>query len=394
MTDKDFYYEYLGLPSRHASAIEMVDAGGIYLYSREGKKYVDLVSGVSVNNVGHKNPFIIEAVQRQAAQYMHLMVYGEFVQSPQVRLARMLAGRLPEGLDVSYFVNSGSEAIEGALKLAKRYTGRPELVAFRNAYHGGTQGALSILGNERLKNAFRPLMPGVRFLDFNDVSQLHQITGKTACVVVESIQAEAGIILPEKGFLQALQQRCKETGSLLILDDIQMGFGRTGRMFSFETFDFQPDILCLAKAMGSGMPIGAFISSREIMRSLTFNPELGHITTFGGHPVSCAAAIANIEFLEANNIIPQVEEKGKRFVEALLHHPEIAEIRQKGLMLGIEMKHPEKADRIMQNLLQNGLIVDRFLFRSTAFRIAPPLTITQPEIEMVTGKVLKSLENL
>ncbi len=392
MTDKDLYYQYLGLPSLNASAIEMVDAEGIYVFSREGKKYVDLVSGVSVNNIGHKNPDIIEAVQRQAAKYMHLMVYGEFVQSPQVRLAKMLSERMPEGLDVSYFVNSGSEAVEGALKLAKRYTGRAEVIAFRSAYHGGTHGALSILGNERLKNAFRPLVPGVRFLDFNDFSQLEKITEATACVVAESIQAEAGIILPAAGFLQALQKRCRETATLLILDDIQMGFGRTGRMFSFETFDFQPDIICLAKAMGGGMPLGAFVSSEEIMRSLTFAPELGHITTFGGHPVSCAAAIANIEFLEERNIIPQVEDKGKLIEEALLHHPEIAEIRRKGLMLAVEMKHPHKTDRIMKNLLQNGLIVDRFLFRKTAFRIAPPLTITEEEIEMVIRKVLKSLE--
>jgi acetylornithine/succinyldiaminopimelate/putrescine aminotransferase len=392
MTNKDLYYQHLGLPSTQASALEIVDAEGIYLTEKSGKKYIDLVSGVSVNNIGHKNSKIIEAVQRQAADYMHLMVYGEFVQSPQVQLAKMLSDRLPEGLDVSYFVNSGSEAIEGALKLAKRYTGRSEMIAFRNAYHGGTHGALSILGNERLKSAFRPLLPDIRFLDFNVFEQLNKITEKTACVIVESIQAEAGIILPAEGYLKALQKRCNETGTLLILDDIQMGFGRTGKLFSFENYEFVPDILCLAKAMGGGMPIGAFVSSLEMMRSLTFQPELGHITTFGGHPVNCAAAIANIEFLEENDIVSQVNEKGRLFVEALKNHTEIQSIRRQGLMLGLDVKHPGKMNQIMDNFLHNGLIVDRFLFRSTAFRIAPPLTIKEKEIEEVIEKVLRSLD--
>ncbi len=392
MLNKDIYYQHLGLPSTQASALEIVDAEGIYLTEKSDKKYIDLVSGVSVNNIGHKNRKIIEAVKNQAEKYMHLMVYGEFVQSPQVQLAKMLSDRLPAGLDVSYFVNSGSEAIEGALKLAKRYTGRSEIVAFRNAYHGGTHGALSILGNEKLKSAFRPLLPDVRFLDFNDFTQISHITEKTACVVVESIQAEAGIILPRKGYLKAIKEQCEKTGTLLILDDIQMGFGRTGKLFSFENYDFVPDILCLAKAMGGGMPIGAFVSSEKIMRTLTFKPELGHITTFGGHPVNCAAAIANIEFVEENNILQEVERKGQYFVEALQNHPEIVDIRQKGLMLGLDVRYPEKMDQIMDNFLQNGLIVDRFLFKNTAFRIAPPLIITEEEIQLVIRKVIQSLE--
>ncbi|MEN8226133.1 MAG: aspartate aminotransferase family protein, partial [Bacteroidota bacterium] len=294
---RDLYFQHMGLPSARPLAIEVEKASGLYFYDTDGKRYTDLVSGVAVSNIGHRHPRVLEAINSQLDKYMHLMVYGEYIQSPQVKLAKKLSDQLPGKLDAVYFVNSGSEAIEGALKLAKRHTGRTEVVAFKDAYHGGTAGALSILGNEKLKYAFRPLIPDIRFLTFDDEQTLSEISEKTACVVLECIQAEAGIILPGKEFIKKLRQRCDETGALLIVDDIQMGFGRTGKLFSFEHYGLTPDILCLAKAMGGGMPIGAFISSREIMDDLTFNPELGHITTFGGHPVSCAAALAGLEVI-------------------------------------------------------------------------------------------------
>jgi len=322
------------------------------------------------------------------------MVYGEFIQSPQVKLAEALTGVLPPQLHSTYFVTSGSEAVEGAMKLAKRYTGRTEVIAFRNAYHGGTQGALSIAGNESIKNSFRPLIPDISFLEFNNFKNLEKISGKTACVVAETIQAEAGIILPEEGFMEALRDRCSATGALLVIDDVQMGMGRTGKMFSFEHYGFVPDILCLAKAFGAGMPLGAFISSKEIMNCLTFNPELGHITTFGGHPVSCAAALASINYLTSTKIFESAEYKAGIFIKRLSDHPKIKEIRHKGLMLAIELDSPASAQKLIQVFLQNGLIADSFLFRPQAFRIAPPLIITEEEIHLTCDRILKSLDLL
>jgi acetylornithine/succinyldiaminopimelate/putrescine aminotransferase len=290
-----------------------------------------------------------------------------------------------------YLVNSGSEAIEGAMKLAKRFTGRTEVAAFYNAYHGSTQGALSILGNENLKNAFRPLIPDIRFLEFNNLEGLEKISKKTACVVVETIQAEAGIILPETGFLETLSGRCKETGTLLITDDVQMGFGRTGKLFSFEHYNFVPDILVLAKAMGGGMPIGAFIASKEIMDSLAFYPELGHITTFGGHPVSCAAALASLEVLQKDGLIFSAEKKGEILAEAIGSHPLVREIRWKGLILGIEISDGRKRNELTEAMLENGVIIDWFLFHPCTFRIAPPLTITEEECRFAGELLIKSL---
>jgi acetylornithine/succinyldiaminopimelate/putrescine aminotransferase len=336
------FEKYLGVPSARPMGIEIKFAEGIHLFGPGGEKYTDLVSGVSVSNVGHRHPDVVRAIQEQLDQYMHLMVYGEMIQSPQVKLAEALCNALPVRLNAVYYVNSGSEAIEGAMKLAKRYTGRHEVISFLDAYHGGTHGALSIMGNEVLKGAFRPLIPGTRLLKFNDLDGLALVTERTACVVVESIQAEAGVILPEKGFLEALRKRCSETGCLLILDDIQMGFGRTGRLFSFEHFDFVPDILCLAKGMGGGMPIGAFIASREIMDTLTFNPELGHITTFGGHPVCCAAALANLKVILKYDLTRDALKKGRLFSKLLEDHPLVREIRYAGLMMAVELSYPEK----------------------------------------------------
>jgi acetylornithine/succinyldiaminopimelate/putrescine aminotransferase len=322
------------------------------------------------------------------------MVYGELVQSPQVRLAGLMAETLPENLQAVYFVNSGSEAIEGALKLAKRHTGRTGIAAFRNAYHGGTHGALSISGDERLKNAFRPLLPDISTLEFNRFEDLDKINASTACVVAETIQAEAGIVLPEKGFLEALRKRCDETGALLVFDDIQMGMGRTGRLYSFEHFGIAPDILCLAKAFGGGMPLGAFISSRDIMDRLTYDPELGHITTFGGHPVSCAAALASLKILRNSPMIAEAESKAQLFIDAVGGHPAVRSIRHKGLMIGVDLESTVAMERMMKAMVTNGLISDSFLFRPHAFRIAPPLTISEEEIGLACERLLASLDSI
>ena len=393
-TLRELFFRHMGLPSRRPLAIEVERAEGIYFFDKDGKRYTDLVSGVAVSNVGHRHPRVLHAIQGQLDKYMHLMVYGEYIQSPQVKLAQKLSSLLPENLDAVYFVNSGSEAIEGALKLAKRHTGRPGVVAFRNAYHGGTAGALSILGNERLKQAFRPLIPDVGFLDFNDAGMLDRISVNTACVVIECIQAEAGIILPEKEYLRKVRERCNKTGALLIIDDIQMGFGRTGSLFSFDHYGIVPDILCLAKGMGGGMPIGAFISSREIIDKLTFEPEVGHITTFGGHPVSCAAALANLEVILDEKLTDAAVKTGELFYTGLRGHSKIKEIRYKGLMMGVELENEAITNELIDIFLEEGLISDRFLFRPSAFRIAPPLTITQEQAEETIQSIIACLDRL
>ena len=380
MTNRELFYKYLGLPSFTPLGLEVARAEGIRLFDPEGKAYIDLVSGITVSNIGHRHPKVLQAMRDQMDKYLYLNVYGEVIQSPQVELATKLAGLLPPALQSVYFVNSGSEAVEGAMKLAKRHTGRTEVIAFKNAYHGSTQGALSILGHESLKQAFRPLIPDIRFLRFNDTDDLEQITSRTACVVAETIQAEAGIILPKDGFLQQLRERCNETGTLLVIDDVQMGLGRTGRMFSFEHYGIVPDILVLAKALGGGLPLGAFISSREIMSSLAHDPALGHITTFGGHPLSCAAALASLHVILEEKLTEQAEAKGLIFEKALSGHPAIKEIRRKGLVLGVELKDPGNPSELLQKFLVHGLVTDWFLFSPATFRIAPPLTITEEEI--------------
>lgn len=380
LTNRQLFSLHLGLPAVVYNPVEIVSAKGIYLYDDQGNTYVDLVSGVSVSNLGHLHPRVVNAIKDQLDRYMHVMVYGKFVQSPQVKLAARLAGLLPDKLQSVYFVNSGSEAIEGAIKLAKRVTGRTEMVSFKNAYHGGTAGALSLLGSETLKNAFRPLLPDTRMLDFNQLDQMEQISERTACVIIEPIQAEAGIILPNPGYLAALRKKCDVTGAMLVFDEIQMGFGRTGRLFAFEHEGVVPDILCIAKAMGGGMPIGAFISSRDNMLSLTHHPELGHITTFGGHPVSCAASLAAIEVLVDERLIEQADEKGKLFTDSLIRLRHVTAIRQAGLMLAVELESEAILDDIMKKFSENRIIVDRFLFNSKSFRIAPPLNIEKSEI--------------
>ena len=394
LTNRQLFLQLMALPSVEPEALEVVKAKGIYLFTDKSEKYIDLVSGVSVSNVGHLHPKVVEAVKAQLDDYMHLMVYGKYIQSPQVKLAGLMAEHLPEQLNSVFFVNSGSEAIEGALKLAKRITGRTEIISFKNAYHGSTHGALSVLGNEEMKYAYRPLLPDVRFVRFNEKEDLNQITEKTACVIVEPIQAEAGIILPKDDYLKALRMRCDETNTLLIFDEVQMGFGRTGKLFAFENFDVVPDILCLAKGMGGGMPIGAFVSSKENMHKLTFNPALGHITTFGGHPVSAAAALASLKVIINEKLPEEAERKGRLLKDALKNHPAINEIRQIGLMLGVELKKDYAASDMVAILKKNKLIVDQFLFNTQSFRIAPPLTMTKEEIEIVIKEVVKSLNEL
>jgi acetylornithine/N-succinyldiaminopimelate aminotransferase len=393
MDQRQLFLNNLAQTSTAPLALEIERAEGIYLYGTKGERYMDLISGISVSNVGHRHPRVVEAIRRQVDTHMHLMVYGEYIQGPQVKLARLLTELLPPSLGCCYFVNSGSEATEGALKLAKRCTGRTEMVSFRNAYHGSTQGSLSVMGNEFFKNAFRPLLPDVRILDFNAHAQLEQITGRTACVIVEPVQAEAGVVLPENDFLKALRKRCDETGALLIFDEIQTGCGRTGSMFAFGQYEVIPDILLLAKGLGGGMPVGAFISSKEIMSCLSENPVLGHITTFGGHPVCCAAAAACLEVLIKDRLPQQVNEKEALFKE-LLKHEMIESIRSKGLLIAVEFASAEANMEVISECVRNGIITDWFLFCDKAMRIAPPLTIAQDEIREACRVIVAAMDNV
>jgi len=364
--------------------VEVERAEGSCFYTPEGKRYFDLVAGVSVSNVGHCNPVVVEAVQQQAARYMHVMVYGELVEAPQVEYARRIAELLPAPLESVYFLNSGAEAVEGALKLAKRYTGRTELISFRRAYHGSTHGAMSMMGTpegEEWKAAYRPLLPDVQSLEFNDFEQLKRITTRTAAVLVEPVQGEAGVRLPQEGFLEALRKRCDEVGALLIFDEIQTGFGRTGEIFACVKYGVTPDVICLAKALGGGMPLGAFVSSTEIMSTLSHSPALGHITTFGGHPVCCAAGLAALNYIETNDLHHKAEEKGAMFERLLADHPQVREIRRGGLLLAVELGASEKLYTLMELFKEAGVMSDWFLYCDTAFRISPPLTISEAEIE-------------
>ena len=390
ITQRQLFFNHVAQTSEMPMGLEIEKAEGIYLTDIYGKRYMDLISGISVSNVGHRHPKVISAIKNQVDKYMHLMVYGEYIQSPQVQLATLLTSLLPKNLNSAYFVNSGSEAIEGAMKLAKRHTGRTEIVYFNNAYHGSSQGSLSIMGNEEFKNAFRPLLPDTRQIRFNNVADLGEITERTACVVVETIQGEAGAIVPKDDFLKQLSNRCKETGTLLIADEIQSGFGRTGKLFAFEHYGFVPDIICMAKGMGGGMPIGAFVSSNEIMKSLTNNPILGHITTFGGHPVCCAASLAVLSVLLEENLMADVEVKEALF-RKLLIHPKIKSINGKGLLLSLELESFELNKAIIDKCIEKGVIVDWFLFNSNSMRIAPPLIISEEEITIACNVILKSI---
>lgn len=394
LSNRELFKQYLAVPSELKDPIEIVKSKGIYIYDSAGKEYIDLVSGVSVSNVGHLNKHVVSAIKEQLDNYMHLMVYGKYIQSPQVRLAKILSDNLPDTLNSVYLVNSGSEAVEGALKLAKRITGRSKIIAFNDAYHGSTHGALSILGNEEMKRAFRPLLPGIIMSTFNSDEAIDLITSEVAAIIMEPIQTEAGIILPKADWLNKIRERCDETGTMLIFDEVQLGIGRTGRFMAFENFNVVPDILCLAKALGSGMPVGAFISSDTNMSKLTYNPELGHITTFGGHPVSCAAAIAGLEVIFNQNLLNRANTAGRLFHDLLSNSPGIKEIRRVGLMIGVEVDDSISVPKLLSVFNENGLIVDQFLFNDRSFRIAPPLIITDTEIHKIVEKIIQSLDQI
>jgi len=391
LTNRQLFLQHLGQTSVTPLMLEIVRAEGIYMFGPDGEKYIDLISGVSVSNTGHCHPKVAEAVKNQVDLYMHLMVYGELIQNPQVKYAERLTEILPDGLDSCYFVNSGSEAVEGALKLAKRYTGRSRIISFRNSYHGSTHGALSIQGNETYKNAFRPLLPDTFLVNFNDERALDSIDKSVACVIVEPVQGEAGIIFPEDDFLLKLRNKCDSTGTLLIFDEIQTGFGRLGRMFAIDRFGVRPDILLLAKALGGGMPLGAFISSVEIMSSLVTKPSLGHITTFGGHPVCCAAGLASLNVIIDEELVKKSNSKSSLFKERLVH-PLISEVRGEGLFLAVRVNDPSYIPYIIAHAPDHGLVLDYFLFCNDAFRITPPLIINDNQIEDACGSLKRLLD--
>ena len=391
------FLAHIGQTSPAPQLITVERAEGVFFYTPEGKRYYDLISGVSVSNVGHANAAVVEAVCRQARDYMHIMVYGEMVERPQVEYATLIANLLPDPLNSVYFLNSGAEAVEGALKLAKRYTGRTEMISMRRAYHGSTHGAMSMMGfpeGEEWKNAFRPLLPDCRAIEYNNFEELNQITERTACVLCEPVQGEAGVRLPKSGYLEALRARCSQVGALLIFDEIQVGMGRSGEMFAMKKYGVTPDIVCLAKAFGGGMPLGAFVSSNEIMNTLQYNPVLGHITTFGGHPVCCAAGLAATKYLIDNKVVESVESKGALYEQLLKDHPQVVEIRRNGLLLAVELGSSEKLYKIMDKFIEKGILSDWFLYCDTAFRISPPLTITEEEIRGSVDIIVECLNNL
>ena len=370
--------------------LEVERAEGMYLYDPEGKAYLDLIAGIGVSGLGHRHPAVVGAAKAQLDKYLHTLVYGEFVLAPQVQLAELLARCLPDPLESVYFVNSGTEATEGAMKLAKRYTGRYEIVACKKAYHGSTQGAASLMWPRDFTQGYHPLLPGIRHIEYNCEWCLQQITEKTAAVIMETVQGEWGIRPPVEGYLQKVRERCNEVGALLIFDEIQAGYGRTGSLFAFEQYGVVPDILLLAKGMGGGMPIGAFVASRAVMSALSDNPILGHITTFGGHPVSCAAALATLKALLESDLIQQVKAKEQLFLE-LLQHPAIVEVRSAGLWMAVELESFEVVQAVIGHCLEKGLITDWFLFNSCSLRIAPPLIITEEQIRWACGVILEGL---
>lgn len=392
-TLRDLFFRHVGQTSSSPLGLPIVKAEGVFLYTEE-RRYLDFISGVSVSNVGHGRREVIDAVKQQMENYAHLMVYGEMIESPQVLHAQLLASILPESLQSVYYVNSGSEANEAAMKLAKRITGRRKLVSCRNAYHGSTQGALSLMDSEYFKGSFRPLLPMVDHIVFNDVSSLEVIDDKTAAVIIEPVQGEGGVQVPKPGFLEELRKKCDETGALLVFDEVQTGFGRTGKMFAFQKYGVVPDILTLAKALGGGMPLGAMVTSTERMSAWQSNPHLGHITTFGGHPVCCAAALASLKLLLEKDWIGEVDRKSKKIYDALISHPAVKEIRASGLLLAVDVGDEEMAKKMLYLLLDEGVLTDWFLFQPTSFRIAPPLCITDQEIELGVEAVRRALDKL
>ncbi|MBK6933142.1 MAG: aspartate aminotransferase family protein [Saprospirales bacterium] len=390
LSHRQLFLRHLAQTSPAPLALEIEHAEGLYLYDTGGKAYLDLIAGIGVSCLGHRHPRVEAAVRDQLARYWHTLVYGEYVLAPQVQLAALLAGRLP-GLDAVYFVNSGAEATEGAMKLAKRYTGRPGIIACRRGYHGSTQGAASLMDPPDFTLAYHPLLPGIRHIDFNSDPCLEKIDRRTAAVIVETVQAESGIFLPRLAWLQALRRRCDETGALLILDEVQAGYGRTGHLFAFEPYGIRPDILLLAKGFGGGMPIGAFVASGSIMQVLSFDPPLGHITTFGGHPVSAAAALATLQVLLETGLIAQVPAKEQLFRERL-QHPRIKDLRSAGLWMAVDLGDAAFVQRVIRHCLDRGVITDWFLFNDRCLRIAPPLTIEAAQIEAACAVLLEALD--
>jgi acetylornithine/N-succinyldiaminopimelate aminotransferase len=393
MNNRQLFLQHVAQTSDAPLALEIVKAEGMYMWDVNGKRYLDLIAGISVCNVGHCHPAVVKAIQDQAQQYMHLLVYGEFVQSPQVAFAGLLTQHLPASLDCVYFTNSGAEAVEGAMKLAKRYTGRMEIAAFNRSYHGSTQGALSILGDEYWRNAYRPLLPGILHLEYNNFDSLLSITDKTAAVIAESVQAEGGVNIPQQEWIYALRERCTATGTLLILDEIQCGLGRNGTLWAFEQLGITPDILLLGKALGGGMPLGAFISSHDIMWTLTNNPVLGHITTFGGHPVNCAAGRAGFQALLDEQLVKEVKTKEQIFLQ-YLQHPAIKAVRSLGLMIAVEFESFAVNKKTIDYCINKGVLTDWFLFAPECMRIAPPLTITTEEIKWACSVICEGLDQL
>ncbi len=388
---KEDFFTYQAQTTPFAAGFEVEKASGSYIYGKDGRKYLDFVAGVSANTLGHSHPKIVEAIKTQAEKYLHVMVYGEYAQEMPVKLCKLLAEATPEPLEVTYLVNSGAEAIDGSLKLAKRYTGREEIISFKNSYHGNTHGALSVSGNEYHKREFRPLLPMISFIEFNNEEDLSQITEKTAGVILETIQGAAGFLLPNEDYLRKLKARCEEVGALLILDEIQPGFGRTGKLFSFEHYGIVPDILVMGKGMGGGVPVGAFMSSKEIMNSLSHSPKLGHITTFGGNPLIAAASYATLTEVIESGLMDEVQEKEKLFRE-LLVHPMIKNINGRGLMLAANLGSPEITWRVAAKCMEKGLVLFWQLYRNEYLRISPPLTISLDEIREGCSIILEVLQ--
>lgn len=388
---KEDFLKYVGQTSPFPTMLEIEKVEGIYLYDRSGKPYIDAIAGICVSALGHNHPAIVHAIQKQAATYLHPMVYGEFILSPQVQYAKRLVQQLPANLNNVFYTNSGSEAVEGAIKLAKRYTGRGEIIACKGAYHGSTNGAMSLMSDKKYKTGYYPLLPGIRYMDFNDLDSLQMITTKTACVITEPIQAAPGVRVGEMDFIQALRKRCSETGTLLIFDEIQVGFGRTGTLFAFEQYDVVPDVLLVAKAFGGTLPLGALIADQSILQVLSKNPILGFISTFGGHPLSCAAGLAMLETLLEEGHIEQVAMKSAQ-LKSLLKHPRIKAIRAAGLLMAVDFGEEAFALKVLEACFENGFITDFFLFNEKCIRIAPPLNITMEEIEALANALLQSIE--
>jgi len=393
MNNRQLFLDHVGQTSEAPLSLEIVKAEGCTLFDADEKRYIDLIGGISVCNVGHSHPQVIDAIKKQLDNYLHIMVYGELVQSPQVQYAKLLVDHLPHSLNSVFFTASGSEATEGAMKLAKRFSGRTQIISFKNSYHGSTQGALSVMGSEYWQQAFRPLLPDILQMHFNSFTDLEHITERTACVIAETIQAEAGVLVPQHGWLKALRKKCDQTGTLLILDEIQCGFGRNGTLWAFEQFDVVPDILLLGKALGGGMPLGAFVADKKIMDTLSYNPVLGHINTFGGHPVCCAAGMAALHVLLDEKLVEGVKKKEALFI-SLLHHAAIKAVRSRGLMMAVEFADFNMNKKVIDALIVAGVFTDWFLFAANCLRIAPPLTISEEEIYSASAKIIAVLDAL